>query len=731
MFSKLSKLFQRTFNSNSRYFCVMKGFDDQTLQDLEFNQIREWLEGYAIGETSRKRLIELKPSNDFAFVDAELQKLNEFKTIRITGEAFPALDFEELLAEIKLLPIRNAVLQQEGFVRITRASELTNQLLVFFDKRTQDFPQLCALLREVHFTREIIEAIDKIFDRKGQIKDDASPALYEIRQQIGKLRQQINRNFDKELRRYNKEGFLGETREAFVNERRVLTVLSSHKRKVGGTVVGSSKTGSLTFIEPGINIPLNNELELVLDDERKEIFRILQELTREIAIHLPLIQGYQHLLTELDFINAKCKLALSLNANLPGIVRQTRIELIHAFHPILWRNNQALGKATHPQSLILEQKNRMLVISGPNAGGKSITLKTIGLLQIMLQAGLLIPVHENSKLCFFQQVLTDIGDNQSIENELSTYSYRLKRMKYFLKVANKRSLLLLDEFGTGSDPELGGALAEVFFEELYDRQSFAVITTHYANIKLKADRLPHAINGCMLFNTENLEPLYKFSMGQPGSSFTFEVAQLNGIPLQLIEKAKHKLDKHKVNMDKLLSELNHEKMYLERLNQEHIEAQQLAEKARLDFIEKKARYDERMKAQQTLSEQNNVYINSGKKMKSFIDRYQTKTRKKDANQPLLDDVRKYLMVEKSKIEDAKRKAELMQQKPVKPNAKKRKTQQPEQDPYQRDKIVIGSSVKLIETKQLGIVEEIKGVHLTVSFGNLRVKLDREKLMWIK
>lgn len=709
----------------------MKGFDNQTLQDLEFNHIREWLVAYAIGETAAKRLAELTPGNDFAFIDSELQKLNEFKQIRVEGETFPALDFDELLAEIKLLPVRNAVLQQEGFVRIVRASDLCNAILVFFDKRTQDYSHLCELLKEVHFTREIIESIEKVFDRKGQIKDDASPALYEIRQQIAKLRQQINRNFEKEMRRYMKEGLLGETREAFVNERRVLTVLSTHKRKIGGMVVGSSKTGSLTFIEPGVNIPLNSELELFLDDERKEIFRILQELTREIAVHLPLITAYQALLTEFDFINAKCKLALSLQANLPGIVRQTRIELIQAYHPILWRNNLAAGKVTHPQSIILEQKNRMLVISGPNAGGKSITLKTIGLLQIMLQSGLLIPVHENSKLCFFQQVLTDIGDNQSIENELSTYSYRLKRMKYFLKVANKRSLLLLDEFGTGSDPELGGALAEVFFEELYDRQSFAVITTHYANIKLKADRLPQAVNGCMLFNTENLEPLYKFSLGQPGSSFTFEVAQLNGIPVALIEKAKNKLDKHKVNMDKLLSELNHEKMYLERLNKEHIEAQQLALEAREDFIEKKTRIEERLKSQQVLAEKNNVFINSGKKMKTFIDRYQTRTRKKDANKALLEDVRKYLMVEKAKIEEAKRKAELMAQKPVKPTAKKRKTQQPEQDPYQRDKINIGSTVKLIETKQSGVVEDIKGHQLTIAFGNMRVKVEREKLMWIK
>lgn len=709
----------------------MKGFDQQTLHDLEFHQIREWLVGFAIGATAQKRLEVLTPTNDFDLIETELMRTEEFKRIRTEGESFPGLDFEELLPEIKMLPIRNAVLQQEGFVRIVRASDLVNAILHFFDKRSQDFPHLISLLDKVYFTRELIDSIERVFDRKGLIKDDASPELYQIRQQINKLRNQINRNFEKEMRRFLKDGLLGETKEAFVNERRVLTVLSTHKRKIGGSVVGSSKTGSLTFIEPAINMPLNNELELLLDDERKEIFRILQELTREIAHHLPLIEAYQALLTELDFINSKTKLALELNANLPGIVRNTRIELIDAFHPILWRSNKLNGKKTHPQSMIMDANSRMLVISGPNAGGKSITLKTIGLLQVMLQAGLLIPVHPNSKLCFFQQVLSDIGDNQSIENELSTYSYRLKRMRYFLKVANKRTLLLLDEFGTGSDPELGGALAEVFFEELYNKRSYAVITTHYANIKLKADRLPNAINGCMLFNTETLEPMYRFSIGQPGSSFTFEVAQMNGIPMDLIDKAKGKLDGNKVKMDQLLSDLHREKTYLERLNNEHIEAQETAEQARLEYIEKKERFEDRLKNQQNTLEQNNVYLNAGKKMKAFIDRYQTKTRKKDANNPLLEDVRKYLMIEKAKIEEAKRKVELMKPVTLSKTAKKKKNIKPEEDPYQRDKIVVGSTVKMIETKQAGTVEEIKGALLTVVFGFMRLKVEREKLMWVK
>lgn len=708
----------------------MNFFDQQTLQDLEFTTIQEWLEELGIGPTAKARLRDLMPSSRFDILRTELDKLKEFHTIRVEGESFPGLDFEELHKELRLLPIKNAVLEQEGFVRISRASELVNAVLYFFDKREKDYPTLTQLLGDVHYTKEIIEAIEKVFDRRGNIKDDASPELFAIRQKINAVRNQVNRNFDKEMRKLLKEGILGDTKETFVNDRRVLTVVSTHKRKIKGSVVGSSKTGSLTYIEPQVNVDLNNELELLTDDERKEIFRILQVLTRDISHHFPLIQGYQQLLTELDFINAKAKLAVDLDADLPSISEEPHIELINAYHPILWKNNRAQGKKTLPQNLIMDKFSRMLVISGPNAGGKSITLKTIGLCQLMLQSGLLVPVHPNSKMSFFQSVLTDIGDNQSIENELSTYSYRLKRMKHFLDVSNRRTLLLLDEFGTGSDPDLGGALAEVFFEQLYNKKCFGVITTHYSNIKLKADRLKNAINGCMLFNTETLEPLYKFSIGQPGSSFTFEVAQINGIPIELIEEAKTKIDEHKVNMDKLLSELQREKTYLEKLNHEHIEAQRLAEEARVSYNEKKQRFDEKLAQQQIAMERDNKYVNTGKKLKSFIDRYQTKARKKDANQPLLDEIRKYLAVERGKIEEAKLaeklKAEVNAKKP-----KKAKPGKPQADPYQREKIAVGSTVKLIETKQSGTVEEISGPMVTVVFGFMRLKVEKEKLMWIK
>ena len=711
----------------------MQTIDTQTLHDLEFTTIQNWLAEFAIGPTAKNRLEQLSPIQELHLIRPTLGKLKEFHTIRISGESFPSLLFEELTKELTLLPIKDAVLSQEGFVRIYRASEATNAVLYFFDKRKEEYPLLCDLTNETYYTKEITDAIERVFDRKGAIKDDASPELYMIRQKIHQVRNQINKNFEKELRKLLKEGVLGDTKETFVNDRRVLTVQSTYKRKISGSVVGSSKTGSLTFIEPEINIPLNNELELLIDDERKEIFKILKLLTADIAHHFPLIKAYNELLIELDFINAKTKLALELNADLPGITEDPKIELIDAIHPILWKNNKLQGKKTLPQSIFMDKFSRMLVISGPNAGGKSITLKTIGLMQLMLQAGLLVPIHPNSNMSLFSTILTDIGDNQSIENELSTYSYRLKRMNHFLQVANRKTLLLLDEFGTGSDPDLGGALAEVFFEHLYNKKCFGVITTHYASIKLKADRLKNAVNGCMLFNTETLAPLYKFSIGQPGSSFTFEVAQINGIPLELIEEAKSKVNEHKVNMDKLLSELQREKTYLERLNNEHIEAQKIAQDSKQHFDELQKKYEAKIKVLNDTTQINNTFIVYGKKLKQYIDRFVTRSKKKDINQPLLEDIKKYISVEKNKIEESKRTEELKANAKIsaKPQPKKQRVNEPKKDPYLRDKIIVGSTVKLIETKQTGTIEAINGSQCIVVFGFLKMKVEKEKLMWIK
>ena len=697
--------------------------DSQTLNDLEFELIREWLESFCVGPTAKLSAQKLLPGNRFKEIRTDLNRLNEFKSIRIHGEKFPALDFEELENEIRLLGIKQAVIPIEGFRRLYQASDLVNHILVFFDNALFQYPLLKDLTKDVFFTKDILIEIDKVFDRAGNVKDDASPELKEIRGRIRTLRVQINRNFDRELRKYNKDKVLGETLEGFINERRVLTVQSTFKRKVPGNIHGSSKTGSLTFVEPVINVPLNNELEFLFDDERKEIHRILQVLTSIIAHFKPLIEAYQKLLVQLDFINAKCKLALDLNANLPAIGQSTGFHIKEAFHPILWKSNQAHGKKTFPQSVEMNANSRLMVISGPNAGGKSITLKTVGLLQMMLQAGLLVPVHENSTMCFFTRILSDIGDNQSIENELSTYSYRLQRMKYFLEVANHQSLLLLDEFGTGSDPELGGALGEVFFEQIYQLKSFGVITTHYGNIKLRASELPHAQNGCMLFNEKNLQPLYQFSIGQPGSSFTFEVAQMNGISKELIADAKSRLDQKKVKLDTLLNSLQRERNQLLEKSKKFDRVSTEAIRAKAEYESKESKLDTRLSQMNQTHEVNSKQLHAGKKMLQFIERFNAKSRKKDINTVLFQELTQYLRLEKSKTEIKKQETVV----PRKPTKK----QQEKVETYQQELIQVGSQVQLIQTNRIGVVEEMKGKQLSVIFGQARIKVSLDKLRFLK
>lgn len=697
--------------------------DAQTLTDLEFELIREWLESFCVGPSAKLSARKLTPGNRFKQIRVELNRLNEFKSIRIHGEKFPALDFEELQNEIRLLGIQQAVIPIEGFRRLYQASDLVNHIIQFFDKALFTYPLLKELTKDVYFTKEILTEIDQVFDRAGNVKDDASPELKEIRARIRTLRVQINRNFDRELRKYNKDKILGETLEGFINDRRVLTVQSAFKRKVPGNIHGSSKTGSLTFVEPVINVPLNNELEFLFDDERKEIHRILQVLTATIAHFKPLIESYQKLLVQLDFINAKCKLALDLNANLPSIGQTAGFHLKDAFHPILWKSNQVSGKVTFPQSVSMSPTSRLLVISGPNAGGKSITLKTIGLLQMMLQSGLLVPVNENSVMCFFSTILSDIGDNQSIENELSTYSYRLQRMKYFMEVANHQSLLLLDEFGTGSDPELGGALGEVFFEQIYRLKSFGVITTHYGNIKLKASELPHAQNGCMLFNEKNLQPLYQFSIGQPGSSFTFEVAQMNGISKELIADAKSRLDQKKVKLDTLLNSLQKERNQLLEKSKKFDRVSTEAIRAKAEYESKESKLDARLSQVNQVTEVNSKQLQAGKKMLQFIERFNAKSRKKDVNTLLFQELTQFLRMEKSKTE-------LKKQESISPK-KPTKKQQEKVETYQQEMIKVGSQVQLIQTNRIGVVEEMKGKQLSVIFGQARIKVSLDKLRFLK
>jgi len=697
-------------------------FDEQVASDLEFDIVRAMLAEKCVQPSARDRAHSLRPLQNRKTIIKLLEETEELKRIRTEGNPFPSIDFEELDNELKILEVKDSVLSEEGFGRISRASHLTNSILKGL-KETVNTPRLKLLAKSVYFTKDIVDPIDKVFDAKGQVKDNASEELSYIREDMVSLKRSSNRNFSKAMKGLLEKGWLADIKEGFVNERRVLAVESTYKRRVKGKVLGSSNTGTITFIEPSSVVSINHELEILRDDERKEIRKILRALTRTIREHLELVIAYNEFLVELDFIWAKASLAIELECNLPALPKSTGLKMVKAYHPLLVKANRDLGLKTHPQSFELNKDGRLLVISGPNAGGKSITLKTVGLLQVMLQSGLLVPVNSASEMGLFESILTDIGDNQSIENQLSTYSYRLGRMKHFLKVADKKSLLLLDEFGTGSDPELGGALAEVFFEELYDRGVYGVITTHYANIKSRAAELKQAVNASMLFDRESLSPLFNLEVGQPGSSFTFEVAKNNGISGKLIARAKKKMDSRKVELDALIGDLQKEKTQVAKLASRQLRAEVDAEKAAIKAEKAAKKNQEKTDALNKAIETHNLDVTRGKKMSKFIDSYdQSKSTK-----ILMSEFIKYIAKERARIEAAKKRPPKKQNEatPIStPQTKKRPN-------HKVEDIKVGSIVRLRTGKERGEVLGLKGKKATVLFGEFKTVVALDKLSFIK
>lgn len=696
------------------------GFDAQSIDDLEFGVIRRLLEDRCTSDSARRRARQLEPTAHRPTVISALESTDELRRIRVEGTPFPSLVFEEIKGEIKLLEVSGSALTEAGFMRVLQCTRLVNDIVGTLGGRERSFPRLCGMLGTVSENKEIVSEIEAVFDPKGGVRSHASEALGRIRIEMQTARRQVNRLFDKALRAAIKQGWLADIQEGYLHDRRVLAVASTHKRKVRGTALGTSKTGSVTFIEPVDCHQVNHELEMLKDDERREITRILRALTQRIRRHTPLIKAQQRLLVRLDFIQAKVKLALEMDAAMPHIVKETRIELLKAFHPLLLLSHRSKGVAVEAQHLTLHPGRRMLIISGPNAGGKSIALKMVGLLQAMVQSGLLVPVHPDSAFGLFKEILTDIGDNQSIENQLSTYSYRLNRMRGFLGSAGQNSLLLLDEFGTGSDPELGGALAEVFFEELYGKGVFGVVTTHYANIKNRATQMPEAINGSMLFDAETLSPTYRLDLGHPGSSFTFEVAELNGIPAHLIGRAKEKLDPRKVKLDGLIASLQKEKTRHAKLTDRQLQAEHAADKARKDYEQKAERLAERQENVQRLGEDQNAALVRGKKLQQFIDRFQSGK----PNKALIEDLRKYLSMEATKLAE---RAEAKARKKAAED-KRRKSSRTKQH---LDRIAVGSTVRLKEGRQRGEVLDIKGARATVAFGEFRTRVELEDLVWVR
>ena len=718
----------------------MISITDKTLQDLEFNTVLQTISERCNTEIGKQKALEIIPFKDKEALMNALLQTSEYLSSFSNNNAIPNHGFDNLTNDLKFLSIEDSFLEVSSFRKIATLSETVNVLLLFFKKFHDYYPKLNEKAAQVEYTKFIIQKIDEVVDKYGEIKDNASPDLINIRRDMNLVRGKVNQSFGQAMTQYNSLGYLDEIKESFVDNRRVLAVLAMYRRKVKGAILGSSKTGSIAYIEPEATFRYSRELSNLEYEEREEITRILKKLSNDIRPFLVLLKQYQEFLSDIDVIAAKAKYAKKINAVLPTITTEKVLYFRDAFHPILFLNNLEKKEKTFPQTIELNPESRIIVISGPNAGGKTISLKTVGLLQLMLQSGILIPVHERSKTFLFDRILTDIGDNQSIENHLSTYSYRLKNMNYFLKKCNAKTLFLIDEFGTGSDPELGGALAEIFLEEFYHREAFGIITTHYSNLKILANELPFASNANMLFDEKSLEPMYKLILGQAGSSFTFEVAKKNGIPYGLINRAKKKIEGGKVRFDKTIATLQKERSKLEKtsLNLKEEESKAREESKKMQTINSKIQ--EKLERYQELYDANQRLIYMGQKLDDISMKYFNNKDKK----VLIGEFLKIVEIENSKRKKAtvKEKAakEIIQKiviEEVKVKVEEIRAEKKEKKlkaiPEERPKVAlkVGDRVRMFDGKAIGTIDKIEKNKAVVNYGVFTSKVNLEQLEFVQ
>ena len=693
----------------------------------------EQISSFAVTSIGREEILNLSPINEKDEIDYQLDLVSEYTSSFDNENKIPNHYFDEFLKEIRLLKIENSTIEVEGFRKISDTNYTVNRLIKFFKKFKRYYPSLHSMSSHIEFDERPKKKISSIIDNYGNIHNNASDKLFSVRKEIGIVKSKIGKTFQDALKYYNSTDYLDDIKESFVDNRRVLAVKSSHRRKVNGTIIGSSKTGSIVYVAPEETMKYTLELNNLEFEEREEIKRILKDLTDFFRPYYGVFQDYLKYLTNLDSVYSRAKHAFSINSVKPNISESREIELYGAYHPLLLKHNQDQNLSTFPQDILIKDEMRILVISGPNAGGKSITLKTMGLLQLMFQSGILIPTHPKSKIFVFDQILTDIGDNQSIENQLSTYSYRLKNMKYFLKNCNKETLFLIDEFGTGSDPDLGGALAEVFLKEFYDSGAFGIITTHYSNLKVMASELDFMDNANMQFDSETFEPIFKLITGEAGSSYTFEVASKNGIENYLIDKAKEKVDLEKIRFEGVISKLQKERVK---------NSEELTELKRLQ-VDTRVKKDENEvlneKLTNKLSKYNLLYehekktINIGNKFNGLVENYNKHGKKRR----LISEIFNIIEIENKKKEKKKSTNKNLTSKEIsmikdeskrdilKIKIKKKLNKKVE------IKFSVGDTVKIPTGKSHGIIDSIKKGKAIVNYGNFKTQISLTEIELVK
>lgn len=696
----------------------MKVYPDSALVQLEFDKIKDLLHEKCRTEYAKSKALDLRIHTKKEFIERELKQAHEFKQLVQNAIYFPNDYVLNLQRELQLLNIEGALLNGEQLVDIRKLAESMEKIFRWFDpERREAYAGLADVISGTYYEKKIKALIEEVIDETGSVKDNASEELASIRMGLYRKRNELRRVFDRIVQKMNKQGYLADIEESFLNGRRVLAVFAEQKRSIKGILHGESDSRRTSFIEPEETIDLNNDIHELEHSERKEVYRILRELTRRLKQFAPLLSVYHAIVGEYDFIRAKAAFAIDIHGEYPVVADKAHVHLVKAYHPLLYLYNQRSGKQTIPVDLTLDDKARILVISGPNAGGKTVTMKTVGLLQIMVQSGLLVPVNPSSQFGIFKQLMIHIGDTQSLEFELSTYSSHLLSMKHFMETANGKTLFFIDELGSGSDPNLGGAFAEVIMEELARKHAFGIVTTHYLNLKVMANKTAGIINGAMAFDEKNLLPMYKLAVGKPGSSYTFAIAERIGLDKRLISKARTLVDENHFTLDKLLNKTEQD---MQKVQEKEKDLHRLMRenerlKKEMEHVLDKERHRQQvelLKQQNRITEDRLAYLKDmERKLKTMV----VDWRKAEDKDKAVREIAALLFGKKNEQKTA---------------SKKQKQLDSRYEEVGGD-IQIGDKVKMKRNLQVGEVLELRGKKAVVKIGLLPMQIDLADLVKIR
>ena len=702
-------------------------------QKTGFDKIRRLVSERCLSPLGEERVADMSFSTQFEEVCRRLEETDEFVRILHGDREFPGNFFFDVRYSLKRIRPEGTWLDERELFDLKRSLQTINDIVNFLKPDEEGeipYPALTALAGDIFVFPQVVRQIDAIIDKFGKVKDSASPTLSQIRREMTITMSGISRSLQSILRAAQTEGVVDKDVAPTMRDGRLMIpVAPAFKRKIKGIVHDESASGKTVFIEPEVVVEANNRIRELEGEERREIVKILTEFTNVIRPLAPdMLQAYEFL-ADIDFIQAKAQFAEQIKAIKPIVEDKQQVDWAGAVHPLLYLSLHKQGKSVVPLDIELTEEKRILIISGPNAGGKSVCLKTVGLLQYMLQCGLLIPLHERSRVGIFEQLFIDIGDEQSIENDLSTYSSHLTHMKYFVKHCDGHTLLLIDEFGSGTEPQIGGAIAEALLDRFNRNSSFGVITTHYQNLKHFAEDTPGVVNGAMLYDRHLMQPLFKLSIGNPGSSFAVEIARKIGLPEEVIAEASAKVGADYINMDKYLQDIVRDKRYWEskrqNIRQQEKKLEEIVGRYEQDLTDvnkqrKEIIREAKAEAQRILQEANARIENTVREIKEAqAEKEQTKL------------ARKALEEFKASVQETEEEDDRIARKMAKLKARSQRKQQKQKaiakPLFDRNTIEVGDSVRLKGQTSAGTVMELQGKQAVVAFGMLKSTVKIEQL----